>query len=359
MVGSGTHREASAKPIDHPPYGGNAGTILCHSLELHQAHVMRWRLPLSLFLVFVACGTSSDAIHPPYPTTPRTVRSSPSFVFLSDTQSPLWFETLRLAKDDNELATSKILNAISGDPSCGAVFHLGDLTALGSFNSYWNDFDVKTEALRDAEIPLYPAFGNHEYMPFARGGKANMLRRFPFMERSWYERKIGPAVIVMLNSNFSSLPESEQRDQLRWYSQTLNDLDSDSTVSIVLVGCHHPPYTNSTIVNPSEEVQHYFVPPFIQARKAKVFLSGHSHAFEHFKIEGKEFLVLGGAGGLLHPLLQGKDQRWPDRFSYPGERRFFHYLRCSFGAGMLNIHVMRLTPDRAGFDTADSLQLSL
>lgn len=320
---------------------------------------MRWRLPLSLLLVVVACGTSSDAIHLPYPATQRTVRSSPSFVFLSDTQSPLWFETLRLAEDGNEHATRKILNTVSSDPSCVAVFHLGDLTALGSFDSYWKDFDEKTEVLREAGIPLYPAFGNHEYMPFATSGKENFVRRFPFVERPWYERRVGAVAILLLNSNFSSLSENERQGQQEWYARTLNALDSDSTVSIVLVGCHHPPYTNSTIVNPSEEVQRYFVPPFMGSRKAKLFLSGHAHTFEHFQVGSKDFLVIGGAGGLLHPLLQGKEQRWPDRFSYAGERRFFHYVRCTFEGHELRVHVMRLTADHTGFEPADSLQFPL
>ena len=318
---------------------------------------MRWRLSIPLLVLPFACGSSSDAIHEPYPVIQRTVQSSPAFVFLSDTQSPLWFETLRLPDDDNETATRQILNTVAADSSCVAVFHLGDLTALGSFDSYWKDFDEKTEALRNAGIPVYPAFGNHEYMPFARSGKANMIRRFPFVERSWYEQRVGPVAVILLNSNFSCLSETERQDQRRWYTQTLNELDTDSTVSIVLVGCHHPPYTNSTIVNPSEEVQRYFVPPFMQSTKSKLFLSGHAHTYERFHIEGKDFMVIGGAGGLLHPLLQGKEQRWLDQYSSPGERRFFHYVRCTFGNDELKASVMRLTPDKARFEAADSLKI--
>jgi predicted phosphodiesterase len=318
---------------------------------------MHWRLSILLLVLPIACGTSSDTVHAPYPLVQRAVPSSPAFVFLSDTQSPLWFETLRLPDDDNETATRKILNAITADSSCVAVFHLGDLTALGSFDSYWKDFDEETEALREAGIPLYPVFGNHEYMPFARGGKEHMIRRFPFMERSWYEQRVGRVVVLLLNSNFSSLSERERQDQGAWYTRTLRELDADSTVSVILVGCHHPAYTNSTIVNPSEEVQRIFVPPFMQSRKAKLFLSGHAHAYERFHINGKDFVVIGGAGGLLHPLLQGKELRWPDRYSYPGERRFFHYVRCTFGGAGLEIRVMRLLPDKTRFEAADSLNI--
>jgi hypothetical protein len=37
-----------------------------------------------------------------------------------------------------------------------------------------------------------------------------------------------------------------------------------------------------------------------------LFLSGHCHGFEHYKIGGKDFMVIGGGGGLHQPLKQGE-----------------------------------------------------
>jgi predicted phosphodiesterase len=303
------------------------------------------------------CSTSSVVLHPPYSTTPRKVPSAPSLIFLSDTQAPLWFEKLWLTYDDNELATGRILEAIVHDSSCTAVVHLGDLTAMGSFDSYWNEFDQKTEGLRQAGIPLYPAFGNHEYMTFAERGKVRMVRRFPFMATPWYERRVGSVAIIILNSNFSHLSEDEQRNQQDWYERTLLSLDCDSTISVVLVGCHHPPYSNSKVITPSEEVPQFFVPAFMKSTKARLFLSGHSHAFEHFRVDGKDFLVIGGAGGLLHPLLRGSEQRESDLFDWLDERRFFHYVRCTLGADTLNVQVLRLNEARSQFEAASTLHI--
>ena len=309
------------------------------------------------FGFILGCSASVDALHPAYSVTPRAVASELSFSLLSDTQAPLWFEKLWLRYDDNEVATAKILEAIARDSSCAAVVHLGDLTAMGSFDSYWEEFDQETEGLRKKGIPLYPAYGNHEYMPLAKSGREQMIRRFPFMVIPWYEKRVGPVAIVILNSNFSHLTDDEQHNQQEWYERTLRNLDSDSTVSIVLVGCHHPPYSNSKVISPSEEVRQFFVPPFMKSTKARLFLTGHSHAFEHFRVDGKEFLVIGGAGGLLHPLLRGSKQRDVDLFEWPDERRFFHYVRCTLGLDALNVQVLRLNESHSQFETADSLHI--
>ena len=175
----------------------------------------------------------------------------------------------------------------------------------------------------------------------------------------WYERRVGSAAIVVLNSNFSHFSEDEQRTQQDWYEQTLQSLDRDTTVSVVLVGCHHPPYSNSKVISPSEKVRQLFVLPFMKSPKARLFLSGHSHAFEHFRFDGKDFLVIGGAGGLLHPLLRGDEKREADLFEWTDERRFFHYVRCTFGLDTLNVQVLRLNEARSRFELAASLHIQL
>ena len=177
------------------------------------------------------------------------------------------------------------------------------------------------------------------------------------MTMPWYERRVGSAAIVVLNSNFSHFSEDEQRTQQDWYEQTLQSLDRDTTVSVVLVGCHHPPYSNSKVISPSGKVRQLFVLPFMKSPKARLFLSGHSHAFEHFRVDGKDFLVIGGAGGLLHPLQRGSERRESDLFDWPCERRFFHYIRCTFGPDALNVQVLKLNEARSLFEIADSLRV--
>ncbi|MBI5476693.1 MAG: metallophosphoesterase [Ignavibacteriales bacterium] len=278
---------------------------------------------------------------------------------MSDMQSPLWFEKIVSSSDNNEKATQFMLDNIGRDMTVAALFLLGDLTALGSFKSYWDDFYEKTIELRKAYIPLFPALGNHEYEPFESKGKEHFAETFPYIKPEWYSKRIKNIEIIILNSNYSKLDENRQIEQLKWYQETIKKFDADSTVGLIIVGCHHSPYTNSRIVEPSSEVQTYFLPPFLKSTKAKIFISGHSHAFEHFRKENKDFLVIGGGGGLLHKLKTGKQQQWEDLYPVKSDKRFFHYVRCTISSDTLHVNVMKLSPDRKRFDTLNIVNIGL
>jgi hypothetical protein len=139
--------------------------------------------------------------------------------------------------------------------------------------------------------------------------------------------KNGKTAVILLNSNFGNLSDVDIEKQNNWYKKKLRELDSNSTVSAIIVAVHHSPFTNSKIVSPSEGVQKYFVPPFITSKKCRIFLGGHGHAFEHFKFKGKDFLVIGGGGGLQQPLYTGDDEKFKDLYSQTKPLRMFHFLK--------------------------------
>jgi hypothetical protein len=305
------------------------------------------------------CGSTEQIPDPPYASENRRVTGTPAVGFISDTQSPLWFEAIPLKADDNEEATQILLGTIARDTSMTAVFHLGDMVALGSFRSYWEQFDANTFSLRVSGIPIFPVFGNHEYMPFAADGRMEVLLRFPQLDSSRYMRRVGEMAVLLLNSNYSQLGDSGTARQKQWYLQELERLDADSTVALTVVSLHHSPFTNSKVVNPSEEVQRDIVPGFLQSEKGRLFISGHAHAFEHFRREGKDFLVIGGGGGLLQPLRRGAEEKYPDLYPQKSERSFFHYLRCAVRGDSLVAQMLRLSDDRAGLDTAYTISIPL
>jgi hypothetical protein len=280
------------------------------------------------------------------------------FVFLSDTQSPLWVETLVIEETDNEKATDRLFKALLAEGPLAAIFHLGDLTAVGSSGRAWRHIDRQLEKVRAARIPFYPALGNHDYLFSAYRGLENFYHRFPYCRPSWYCVEMGGIAVVILNSNFDKLSEEERANQQAWYEGKLAALENAPHCRMVLVACHYPPFTNSTVIEPSEEVRDTFVPPFLSFPKCRLFLSGHSHAFEHFIEQGKDFLVLGGGGGLLHPLLQGNEQRWRDRFPIKTETRLFHYLRCVEGEGDLEVTCRMLEKDFLSFEEVYRIQVN-
>jgi hypothetical protein len=129
--------------------------------------------------------------------------------------------------------------------------------------------------------------------------------------------------IILLNSNFTKLSSSDILKQKGWLLETLAKLDADPAVADVIVTCHHAPYTNSKIVGSSVPVQVNFVPAFIQSKKSRLFITGHAHAFEHFLKEGKDFLTIGGGGGIHQPLNTKPDRIEDLAADY---KPMFHYL---------------------------------
>jgi len=251
--------------------------------------------------------------------------SETEIIFISDTQDLISVERLWNITNNNEEVREKLYADIL-NRSPKAVFHFGDLVSLGYWESTWNHIDTFVNKLSKEDIPFYPVMGNHELMIFPKTGEEKFQSRYPDHSKTGYLIKIDSIAVIMLNSNFGILSTEEIDEQNYWYNNILDSLDDDPSINMVIVGTHYPPYTNSTRVNPSTEVQEHFVPGYLNSQKAKIFFSGHCHAFEHINIQGKDFLVIGGGGGPQQELLVDDEVRWKDHFSDTESVRRFHYV---------------------------------
>lgn len=300
------------------------------NLLLEQYHmkitsiVIRYKFLLLLPLLFFLLSESiaTDGYNSFY----QVQNSSKEYVFISDTQDLLPFESLWNITNNNREVRQIIYNDIIEHKPV-SVFHMGDLVARGYEEKYWKDFDQFRKRLNQNEISFHPVLGNHELIIFPKKGESKFQERFPQHSRTGYLVRVDSLAVILLNSNFGKMSEDEITKQNNWYDKTLDELDSDSSIKIIAIGTHYSPYTNSKRVSPSKDVQQYFVPGYLNSKKANLFLSGHSHAFEHFIIEGKNFLVIGGGGGPQQPLLVGEDARWKDNFNSEDKYRRFHYIR--------------------------------
>ena len=259
-------------------------------------------------------------------------------IFASDTQAPMWVETLFLKADRNRAATQAIFSNIQQHKP-QALFLLGDVVNLGYSDRQWKPMDVYLHSLRNEGVQVDAVLGNHEVMGQPKKGQRKFQERFPNHVRTGYVSIVDSVAIVLLNSNFNTLTPEEDKEQLDWYRKTLNELDADPSVQYIIAGCHHSPYTNSKIVGASTAVQEKFVPPFLASKKARLFLSGHCHGFEHFKQGGKDFIVIGGGGGLHQPLRKGVgcyDDLCADY------KPLFHYLSVRRGDDGLQVNSIQL-----------------
>lgn len=278
---------------------------------------------------------------------PSKQNTPPVIAFVSDTQEPMLLEKLWLKSDNNEMATREIFRAINQEQNLTALFHLGDITALGFWPWEWNTVSNELFPFWKRGIPVYPAMGNHEYFLFSSLGKNQFFKHFPYIKSSWYAEQVGETAVIILNSNFSDLSDEEIFLQQKWYEEKLRELDGNPSVRYIIVGTHHSPYTNSKVVEPSSEVQRLFVPAFLKAAKCKLFISGHAHTLEHFRNGGKDFLVVGGGGGLLQPILTGREARYKDL--YRGQNRTFHYVTIGLQKDSLVVRVKMINMDLGSF----------
>jgi predicted MPP superfamily phosphohydrolase len=268
---------------------------------------------------------------------------------LSDTQIPIFFESLHLARNNNLDARKLILQRVR-DINPSAVFHLGDLVALPFLETEWAGIDEFVQELKLKNCHFYPIPGNHEYMIFPKKSISYFISRFSRASTTGYSVRIENIAVILLNSNYSYLSKKERVEQLIWYKNTMESLEADSSVQHIVLGCHHPPFTNSTIIAPSDYVQKYFLPDFFKSKKGKLFLSGHAHAFEHYNFDEKDFLVIGGGGGLQQPLHTGKTQRYPDLFQSSSDFRMFHFLTLKVYKNDLYVYLNIVKDDFTGFE---------
>lgn len=281
----------------------------------------------------------------------RIAPENSRFVFLGDTQGTSRWEFWR---ERNDRARTQILAEIVRRQPAFLV-HLGDLVFQGSSAKHWEVFDGWHGDVRRNRIPYLPILGNHELYGNNRNALANYFARFPHLKnRRWYSftyRQIG---FLMVDSNFPDPAEERPGSQISWYRSELERFENDGAIRFIIVCCHKPPFTNSKIVWPNSKAQRYFVAPFLEARKTRFFLSGHSHTYERFDVRGKHFVISGGGGAPRHEVeIDPRKRRFRDLYAGPA-RRAFHFCEVHLADRSLTLEAWHLQPD-GRFQRADAV----
>lgn len=294
-----------------------------------------------LLLLLGAAAFRMASAQAEQPTTP----DSTLIAFSSDTQAPMFVETLWLKPTHNKAATRRLFRDIQNRRP-GSLFLLGDVVNLGSSNRQWRPMDHYLDNLREENIGVYAVLGNHEVMGRTQRGIRKFQQRFPEHVPTGYVEVRDSVAIVLLNSNFSKMSKADDEAQVAWYEKTLQALDADSSIQFIITGCHHSPYTNSKIVHSSVPVQEKFVPAFLSSTKSRLFVSGHSHGFEHYQVSGKDFLVIGGGGGLHQPLREGADALPDLATEY---KPLFHYITVKRSSAGLHVQSYCISDDFSSY----------
>ncbi|MFT3934472.1 MAG: metallophosphoesterase [Chitinophagaceae bacterium] len=277
-----------------------------------------------------------------------------SLYFISDTQDPLLIEKIIHKPYQNQRARNSIFSALL-QQSPAHVYILGDVVALGYANRRWKAMDSFLDSCRAYHIPVEAILGNHELMIRKRKGIRHFQQRFPANVPTGYVSVQDSIAVVLLNSNFKKLSAADRQKQSEWYATAMAGLDKADSIKAIIVCCHHAPYTNSRVVKGSTAVQQYFVPAYIASSKARLFITGHSHNFEHFRVKGKDFLVIGGGGGIQQGLRTDNQYLEIDNAYTPR----YHYLSVNRSSNQLLVSSHYLRNDFSGFEDGLAFTIEL
>lgn len=268
---------------------------------------------------------------------------------IGDTQRTSRLETVFMLREQNDRERELLLHHLFR-ADFDLLVHLGDMVFDGSSASEWQEFDRLFAPVLAKGIPVIPAVGNHEYWGNNQQARAHLVARFPELANSrWQARLHGGLGLVVIDSNISEYDETGWNRQVAWFSRTLQEMEENPQVRAVIVFSHHPPFTNSTVIDDAPYLAKSFFPAFFSSPKTIAFISGHVHGYERFAANGRTFIVSGGGGGPRLRLLTGERARHRDLFNGPALRPF-NYLLLYPEASGLRIDVLGLDKAAPGVE---------
>lgn len=145
---------------------------------------------------------------------------------------------------------------------------------------------------------FWPSLGNHDYSDPVNGLDDYLAYFKALGDRRYYERVEAPVHFFILNSSLETLggdtPEPDGIAVTSKQAQWLRAKLATSTARWKVVVVQDPPYTNGTDF-PGHTVLRW---PF-KKWGAHVVISGDSHEYERFEVDGLPYLVNGAGGASL------------------------------------------------------------
>jgi hypothetical protein len=168
-----------------------------------------------------------------------------------------------------------------------AVVMLGDLVYPDGDVDLVDDVVLRPYAplIRD-DVELLPALGNHDQV----SGEADEVMERLGRSSPWYDDVVGPAHVVVLDSNHVDDPA-----QTDWLRTTLRDSTSPWTI----VAMHHPPYS-AGFHGSSMDVRDAWTGLFEQYG-VDLVLDGHDHDYQRSDVIDGILYVVSGGGAKTRP----------------------------------------------------------
>ena len=254
-----------------------------------------------------------------------------SIIFIGDTQKT---NSLQIFSEKNIGIQDSLFKQIAIECP-DLIIHLGDIVESGSSKSDWIKFDTFSKYVDWSSTSFMSILGNHEYYGHNKQALANFFSRFKYFKKNqtWFSFIVNGLGIILINSNKDNMKIEELNYQLNWFNNKIDEFDSLNSVDHIIIVSHHPPYTNMKVkyfknslpfIDKKERDNYYlrenYVQKYLKSKKAALFISGHTHSYEHFIIDEKHFIVSGGGGAPRDPI--SLDGDYHDIYNGPSIRNF-------------------------------------
>jgi hypothetical protein len=272
---------------------------------------------------------------------------------------------MRFTDPKETLATNPMVRRLLVDkitsekPS--AIVISGDIPYVGERAADYAEFHSATTAWRAANIPIFPALGNHELRGDEKKCLENWWTEFPQLRgKRWYMSEIGAKIVVLNLDSDSKLTIGS--DQIKWVEQQLINLRK--TVKFVIFNLHHPPVAD---IESGEQASHNPRPNEIafaeylttapQGKRVRFIVNaGHIHNYERFFRDGTVYLVSGGGGAAPVPVTRDSHDLYHGT-EYPN----YHYMKFVLSGKHLNAEMIRLADpksEKPKWEVKDRFQIS-
>ncbi|MCA9554078.1 MAG: fibronectin type III domain-containing protein [Myxococcales bacterium] len=295
---------------------------------------------------------------------------SPEYTFKTapnDGCTPFAFVSLGDARSQDSRGPSLNWSSIHTEAeAAGAEFFLngGDLVREGNDIAQWAQWLQDSEMVNPRR-PMMPAMGNHDDGP-GDGNSANYNRLFvlptnPVTGTEDYYSFVYNNVVVF---SLSTQTFEDWTAQMQW----LTNVAAQHPDKWKIAFFHHPVYTTQTALfgisvghGPNEKGQNAFYAPAFDAAGIDIVVQSHNHIYERFLPlrfdpndldngqqvaqygngpgEGRLYVVSGGSGAFLDPLIEGQFQDFGVGSTVRSKDH--HFIRIAVAGNTLHYQAIR------------------
>lgn len=278
----------------------------------------RWRLALVLAPLLAAgayaWAIATPAIGPPQSTAAGSGEKLWSFGFVGDTQ--LGGEIVE-----------QIFAALEKQ-HVEFVVHLGDMVDDAEDDAEWDELLAKAARHR---IRLMPVVGNHDrLLDYDDRGEIRFRQYFPALANTFYHFRHRGVNFLMLNSERSFAPWSEQGAFVRW------QLDHHPGTTVVCL--HRPVFTCGNRDLANQFLRRLWLHGALAGGDTVAVLAGHHHYYDRtLPLDGITYLVSGGGSSKLYAAEK------PEAFTAAFQAQHNHYGIVDVYADRLEVRAVDLT----------------